>query len=318
MDNKDIRYNNFHIINKTNTDKFSKNWEDFPGLHYIPFSTELENWVINTIDVTYLQELMLTKWHWSFYISIFYMILIPVLKKWMEIRGQRYNLRTLLVIWNSILAVFSVVGVVRCLPEFYHIFSTKGFTSSFCESDYYMDLRVNIWYLMFVWSKVIELIDTLFIILRNGKLLTLHWVHHCLTLCYSWYVFGDVPATARWMVNMNFIAHSFMYTYYALKALRISIPLVISISITSIQILQMIFGLYINYKVIEFKRSGIACDASLSVAVTGLSLYTLFFVLFANFFVNSYLRRPKTFVHKNNITKSISDRNNNINRSKVD
>ncbi|CAG2177365.1 unnamed protein product, partial [Oppiella nova] len=76
---------------------------------------------------------------------------------------------------------------------------TKGFTASFCQSDYYKDSRLNWWYLLFVWSKVIELIDTLFILLRNGKLLTLHWVHHVLTLCYSWYVFGDVPATARWM-----------------------------------------------------------------------------------------------------------------------
>ncbi|CAG2173516.1 unnamed protein product, partial [Oppiella nova] len=217
-------------------------------------------------------EIMHQKWHYSVYISIGYIILIPILKQWMKYRGKPYNLRTLLTFWNSFLAVFSIIGVIRCLPEFAYILSTKGFTASFCQSDYYKDLRLNWWYLFFVWSKVIELIDTLFILLRNGKLLTLHWIHHVLTLCYSWYVFGDVPATARWMVGMNFIAHSLMYTYYALKAMRISIPLVI---------------------IIEYKNTGIPCDASLSVVTSGLALYTLFLLMFTNFFINSYLRKQK-------------------------
>ena len=245
-------------------------------------------------DFNDYNKFMQQKWHYSVYLAIGYIILIPLLKQWMKYRGKPYNLRTLLTFWNSFLAVFSIIGVIRCLPEFAYILSTKGFTASFCQSDYYKDLRLNWWYLFFVWSKVIELIDTLFILLRNGKLLTLHWVHHCLTLCYSWYVFGDVPATARWMVGMNFSAHSLMYTYYALKAMRISIPLVISISITLIQILQMVFGIYINYTVIEYKNTGIPCDASKSVVTSGLALYTLFLLMFTNFFINSYLLKYKT------------------------
>jgi hypothetical protein len=67
-----------------------------------------------------------------------------------------------------------------------------------------------------------------------------------------------------------------MYSYYAFRAFRISIPRVINISITSLQILQMFFGLYINLRVIQFKTSDIPCDLSPSVAVTGLSLYSLF------------------------------------------
>ena len=258
----DIRYNNYHVIDR-NPDKWCHNWTQFSGFSYIPGVTELENKIIDSLDIDDYVEFMHQKWHYSVYISICYIILIPHLKEWMKMRGKPYNLRTLLTFWNSFLAVFSIIGVIRCLPEFVHILNTKGFTASFCQSDYYKDSRLNWWYLLFVWSKVIELIDTLFILLRNGKLLTLHWIHHCLTLCYSWYVFSDTPATARWMVGMNFIAHSLMYTYYALKAMRISIPLVISISITLIQILQMVFGLYINYTVIEYKNTGIPCDASL-------------------------------------------------------
>ena len=40
------------------------------------------------------------------------------------------------------------------------------------------------WYTVFVLSKAVELLDTAFIVLRKQRLITLHWVHHVLTLCY--------------------------------------------------------------------------------------------------------------------------------------
>ena len=129
----------------------------------------------------------------------------------------------------------------------------------------------------------------MFIVLRKQRLITLHWVHHVLTLTYSWYVFGDVPATARWMVNMNFLIHSMMYTYYGLKAMRFVIPRVVNITITSLQIAQMFAGLFINYLALHYKLSGIPCDLSQKVAIFGFSLYFLFFILFMNFFIRSYV-----------------------------
>ncbi len=128
--------------------------------------------------------------------------------------------------------------------------------------------------------------------MRKQKLITLHWIHHVLTLNYSWYVFADVPATARWMVNMNFLIHSMMYSYYALKSLRITIPRSVNITITSLQIAQMFAGLYVNYRAFQYKLLGMPCDLSISVAMTGLSLYFLFFLLFVNFFFRTYLLRP--------------------------
>lgn len=48
------------------------------------------------------------------------------------------------------------------------------------------DIRVNAWYLFFTLSKAFELVDTLFIVFRKRKLINLHWIHHTLTLIYSW------------------------------------------------------------------------------------------------------------------------------------
>lgn len=98
-----------------------------------------------------------------------------------------------------------------------------------------------------------------------------------------------MPSTARWMVNMNLVIHTFMYGYYALAALRVRIPRQVNITLTTAQILQMFFGLYINYDCLKRKLLGQPCDISLSVAVSGFSLYFLFFLLFVNFFIRTYI-----------------------------
>ena len=45
------------------------------------------------------------------------------------------------------------------------------------------------WATMFVLSKVPELGDTIFIVLRKQPLIFLHWYHHATVLVYSWSVF---------------------------------------------------------------------------------------------------------------------------------
>ena len=39
-------------------------------------------------------------------------------------------------------------------------------------------------------------------------------------LIYSWYSFSEYSAQARWFIVMNYLVHSVMYTYYALKSIR--------------------------------------------------------------------------------------------------
>ena len=121
---------------------------------------------------------------------------------------EAFNLRVLLVIWNICMALFSTLGVIRCLPHLIHTLTTKGLVASYCETNYFSDARILFWYWLFTMSKVIELIDTMFIVLRGGKLIRLHWIHHALTLCLNWFILNDIPSTANWIVNMNFLVHS--------------------------------------------------------------------------------------------------------------
>ncbi|KAH7644168.1 hypothetical protein DERF_014687 [Dermatophagoides farinae] len=261
----------------------SNEWSEFPGL---PFAFEFES----NFNRDYHRQWMYDNWYIAIYVSIIY-IMVIFTGRWLMTNRQPYSLRTPMALWNLAIALFSLFGTIRCLPEFIHIITQEGIEQSFCSSSYYRDVRITLWYWLFVWSKVIELGDTIFIILRKQNLIFLHWIHHVLTLSYAFFVIGDAPGTARWMVSMNFTIHTSMYTYYTLKAMRFRISRLIAMTITIAQITQMIFGLYINMKAYLIKQSGQSCDTSISASLCGLFIYFLFFLLFIKFFVFSYCSR---------------------------
>ena len=266
---------NAQLIRNVSTD-----WSQFPGLAFA-FPAEAD------FARDYHRQWLYHNWSVALYVSAVYVLFVLIGQRVMS-NQKGLGLRSLMFCWNLMLAVFSIMGTIRCLPEFVHMIRNSGLESSYCNSSYYYDVRLTFWYWLFVWSKVIELGDTVFIILRKQTLISLHWIHHVLTLSYAFFVIGEAPASARWMVNMNFAIHSVMYTYYALKAVRIRIPRKIAMTITVAQIVQMLFGLYINYRAFSMRLEGKHCDTSLSASSSGLFIYGLFFLLFINFFVKSY------------------------------
>ncbi|KAK7475834.1 hypothetical protein BaRGS_00032884, partial [Batillaria attramentaria] len=64
----------------------------------------------------------------------------------------------------------------------------------------------------------------------------------------------------RWFMVMNYIVHSLMYTYYALRAMRFRFPKFISIVITTLQLMQMIIGVVINVLTYQAKARGEFCQ----------------------------------------------------------
>ena len=263
-----------------------------PDTHiYIPLISEFEDRLIDKMPdiLTNMQQ----TWHYSIHMVIIYLILIPTLKMFIEIRGKPFELRYPLILWNIGLATFSILGVIRCLPQFIHIFTTKGFSASYCEADYFWDLRVHVWYWLFYMSKVVELFDTMFILLRGGKLNFLHWIHHALTLFICWFESGYMRSNFQWTVNMNLFVHSFMYSHYALTALRYTIHKSLRIGITTLQIIQMAIGICINIEALDRKLHSEPCDASINIILLGLILYIIYLILFINFFIKTYLKRKK-------------------------
>merc|ERR1719282_2311181 len=156
---------------------------------------------------------------------------------------EPYGLRIPLALWSFSLAIFSIFGTLRTWPEFLHSFGNKGLHYSVCDPSFLSADHVTaLWTWLFVLSKLPELVDTVFIVLRKQKLIFLHWYHHVTVLIYCWYSFSEYTAPARWFVVMNFCVHSLMYSYYFLKAMRIKVPRSIAMVITTLQLLQMVVG----------------------------------------------------------------------------
>ena len=87
-----------------------------------------------------------------------------------------FQLRGLLAAWSTLLATFSIIGFVRTAPELVHTLVYGGIKESVCNPSFLESNKASaFWMWLFVLSKIPELGDTVFIVLRKQKLIFLHW-----------------------------------------------------------------------------------------------------------------------------------------------
>jgi elongation of very long chain fatty acids protein 6 len=256
-------------------------------------------------DADYVQDKrqwMSDNWYLSIVYSLFYVIIIFGGQQYMKNR-QKYDLRKALVAWNLSLAVFSVLGAIRMWPEFIYGLTNHGVQYTACNNNYTHGVT-GCWSWYFILSKVPELFDTAFIVLRKQHLIFLHWYHHATVLIYCWFSGREFAASGRWFVVMNYTVHAFMYGYYAMRALRFQIPKFVNIAITTGQISQMIFGIYVNITVYQAKKRGDPCSVSDENVIVSFLMYASYFALFFHFFYLAYIKKsPKKVATKQNGVK---------------
>ncbi|CAG0913599.1 unnamed protein product [Notodromas monacha] len=236
-------------------------------------------------------EWMVKNWKTCFYYVGIYMILVFSGRHYMQSR-RAFELRTPLVVWNLFLSIFSIIGASRTLPELFHVLTTYGFHHSACVPSFIKNNRVcGFWTWMFILSKVPELGDTVFIVLRKQRLIFLHWYHHVTVLLYTWYAFAGFVAPGRWFITMNYLVHSLMYSYYALKALKFRVPRRVSMIITAAQLMQMVVGCYVNVFAYNALERGEKCQVTVENIKVSLLMYFSYFVLFSRFFYKAYIHK---------------------------
>ena len=234
-------------------------------------------------------------------LAVVYVIVIFALKHYMKSR-EKFSLRVPLILWNLGLAVFSIMGAYRTIPEVFYEAYTKGLEHSMCSRDFMYGV-VGYWSYLFVMSKVYELVDTVFVVLRKAPLMFLHYYHHATIMAYALYWYAEPGSTYKWFGVMNFTVHSFMYTYYAVKGTKIRVPKQISIFITTIQIVQMLIGLWISLYVLYKKQyQGKHCEVANANIKHSCIIFISYFLLFINFFVRAYLSK-KSKHHKSSENK---------------
>ncbi|NXL91192.1 ELOV6 protein, partial [Alectura lathami] len=230
---------------------------------------------------------MRENWQKSFFIALAYVVLIFGAQYFMKER-RGYKLRKPLALWSLGLALFSAIGTHRSWKYMVSVLSTSGFKQSVCDQDFYASPISKFWAYLFALSKVLELGDTVFIVLRKQKLIFLHWYHHIVTLIYCWYAYKDMVPGSGWFTVMNFSVHMFMYSYYSVRAAGFRVPRFIAMAITTLQILQMLIGLMVNILLIFWMEDEV-CPATWSNALFSTLMYLSYLVLFCNFFFKAYL-----------------------------
>ncbi|XP_055976498.1 elongation of very long chain fatty acids protein 3 [Sorex fumeus] len=231
----------------------------------------------------YVQEY----WSSCFIIVPIYLLLILVGKAYMKTR-KGFNLQKPLILWSFSLSVFSILGAVRTwsyMGTLWHQYSPKH---TVCFSFYTSTSVIKFWSSIFTFSKVIELGDTAFIILRKRPLIFVHWYHHSTVLMFASFGMKQKVPAGGWFMTMNFGVHAIMYSYYTLKAAQVKPPKILPMLITSLQILQMAVGVSVSIMAYIW-RQDYGCFMTEHALFWSAVLYTSYFILFAHFFHRTYI-----------------------------
>ena len=218
-----------------------------------------------------------------------YFLFITLGPKIMEHR-KPFDLTNTLATWNASLCLFSFIGMLKTVPMMFSVSMTQSFEQTVCTHpfDSWGTGPTGFWVMLFCFSKIPELIDTVFIVLRKKNLIFLHWYHHITVLLFCWNAYATMSATGLYFVSMNYSVHALMYGYYCLQALKKvprSFPTVL---ITLSQIVQMFIGTGVCASAWYFKLKGHDCRNEDSNLIAGGLMYGSYLYLFCAFACKRY------------------------------
>ncbi|VDM57403.1 unnamed protein product [Angiostrongylus costaricensis] len=70
---------------------------------------------------------------------------------------------------------------------------------------------------LFVFTKLLDLVETVLIILEGRQPLLIHIFHHVITLLFTWH-----KRSFRWFVFINLFSHVILYSYLSPKKFGIA------------------------------------------------------------------------------------------------
>ena len=259
-------------------------------LEYVPIIGDIQA----KFDFPPAKAWLYNVWPWTIPLCVVYIILVFSGQKWMSSRTP-YNLRGSLFVWNTFLALFSLCGSVTLVPHLIDVLYKSGFRESVCKTEAASNPQLSLWWFLYVVSKIIELGDTAFVVLRKSPLQFLHYYHHMTVLVYSFYgISRQFNTMGMWFGTMNYSVHTVMYTYYAIRAAGYHVPNVLSKFITLFQLSQMFVALLVNFVSYRSYLRGEDCDFDISVFYIGIVIYGSYAFLFMKFFYIRYIRPTKT------------------------
>lgn len=205
-----------------------------------------------------------------------------------------FGLKYELAAWNLFLSTFSFIGMFRTVPHLIGEIITMPFRDTICAPavETYGNGPVGFWVFLFIISKIPELVDTVFIVLRKRDLIFLHWYHHVTVLLYCWHAYAVLAGSGLWFVAMNYSVHAFMYFYFMMQALKMVPKGFPAYLITIAQIAQMFVGTGICIASWYYVYTTNNCSNDKNNLIAGAVMYGSYLYLFVEFAVRRFLVKP--------------------------
>lgn len=223
-------------------------------------------------------------------------------------KHESFKLNKILLIYNLSMAVANLWLFVQGLWV-----SNYGLDTWGCEKfggDIRQSPRRGIYlgYLFFL-TKLVELLDTVFFVLRKKKeqITFLHVFHHSVVPIFCWIGIKLAPGGPNGFFPLiNSFIHVVMYMYYALTTFGPSVQPYLwwKKYLTRLQMIQFVLVMVNAAKTFMSKD----CKFPILFAYLQLTVATTFFILFAMFYKNAYRRKKSKSISKDN-QKSLAETN---------
>lgn len=203
-----------------------------------------------------------------------------------------FDLTPILILYNGYQVLFSLwLSTMPLRVNAIPYLLKHGCQPSEQHNPFTIAVSNGAWWYFF--SKVIELLDTVFFVLRKkqNQVSFLNVYHHTITCLFSWCYLKYLPGEQGVVIGfLNSVVHVVLYTYYLIAALgpKYKKYLWWKKYVTKIQLAQFCIMLAYLGTLLVFD-----CKLPKSLTFFFVGNVVIFLYLFADFYRKAYARRPK-------------------------